>query len=289
MPKNPSSQTGTASWQAQYIDTHAAERSQYLATVAASDFLRQVAERTHTLLDLRPGQRVVEVGCGGGVFLPGLAQRVAPGGSVVGVDHSVAFVAEARAKAALATHGDLIEVQQGDAYKLPFPDATFDAAHCERVLMHLEDPTAAIREMARVVRPGGVVAAAEPDWAGIRFYHPDREAFELVYSRALGYAQPDVGITLLARFGAAGLVDRKFFPVTTASNDFAVARMYGLKLEPAVELLVAEGAMPADRLRAVVPVLEAASDHGDYYCVATMHVVAAVVARVDAQPGRREA
>jgi SAM-dependent methyltransferase len=235
--------------------------------------LQQVAIAAHALLALQPGQRVLEVGCGSGVFLPGLAEKVQPTGRVFGLDHSDALIAEARKASDATPHAAIITTEVGDAYKLPYPDGFFDAAHCERVLMHLGDPTAAIREMARVVRPGGVVVAAEPDWAGIRIDHPDQEIFRTVYLRALTARQVDIGMTLNRRFAEAGLVDRHFSPVAAPSTDFAVIRMYGLKLEPAVEALLAEGQLPVDRLRAVVPALEHASSAGTYYSVGIMHVV----------------
>lgn len=267
--------TDSRRWDTSYLETHAAEQSKYLETVAASAYLAQTASNAHALLNLRPGQRVVEVGCGSGVFLPGLAERVGADGSVAAVDHSAALMEEARKRLAGATN---VSLHVADAYKLPFADSSFDAAHCERLLMHLEDPTAAIREMARVVRPGGVVVAAEPDWTGIRIDHPDPEAFALVYKRALRFKQSDVGLTLIRRFADAGLTDRRFMPVTSVFTDFAAARMFGLQLETAVKELVTEGAMSPERLATVVPALEAASANGSYYSITTMHVVSGVVA-----------
>ena len=274
-----SSLRGTASWQAEYLRTHVKEQSGYLEAAAALPFVQQVAVNAHSLLGLKLGDRVIEVGCGNGTFLSGLAAKVFPSGQVVGIDHSDALVAEARAKAASDQHGAVVSVHVGDVYKLPFETDSFDAAHCERVLMHLDDPSAAIREMIRVVRPVGVIVAAEPDWAGFRFDHPDSEAFALVYARANQTRQPDVGMTLYRRFGEAGLVDRKFAPLTMVLTDFARTRMHGLHLEPAVTALIAEGAMPADRLNAVVPALEKSTAVGNYYSVGTMHVVAGTVAR----------
>lgn len=275
MSEKPTSlRTDSGRWDTRYLESHAADQSKYLETVAASDFLRQTAANALALLDLKPGQRVVEVGCGSGVFLPRLAERVGPGGSVTAIDHSAVLVEEARTRVS----GSItpVSLHVAGAHKLPFAEGSFDAAHCERVLMHLDDPTAAIREMRRVVRPGGFVVAAEPDWTGIRFDHPDQEAFALVYRRALRFKQSDVGLTLLRRFSDAGLTQRRFMPVTSVFTDFAAARMFGLQLETAVTELVAEGVMAPDRLAAVVPALEAASESHSYYSIATMHVVSGV-------------
>jgi SAM-dependent methyltransferase len=272
-PKEP----GTNRWQPDYVRTHFAEQAGYLATVSATDVLQQVAAQAEALLNLKSGNRVLEVGCGSGVFLPRLAEKVQPNGQVVGLDHSDALVVEARKSADASQYSDAITVDLGDAYKLPYPSSTFDAAHCERVLMHLADPTAAVREMARVVRPGGVVVAAEPDWAGARFDHPDQEALRLVYLRALSMRNVDVGLTLNRRFAECGLVNRRFAPVIAAFDNFSSARMFGLKMEPAVDTLVEEGALSEARLRAVIPTLEQASSDGTYYAVIVMHIVAGVV------------
>ncbi len=264
---------GTPAWQPDYLRAHAAEQSEYLAKVSATELVQQVAAASHALLDLRPGQVVLELGCGSGLFLPGLAEKVQPTGRVVGIDHSDVLIEEARKNASATPYAAIIETQVADAYKLPYPDGHFDAAHCERVLMHLEDPTAALRELARVVRPGGAIVAAEPDWAGFRFDHPDQETFQYVYRRALRFRQSDIGLTLNRRFAEAGLVGRRLSPIVGLSTTFAVMRMYNLQLEPAVEALLAEGQLPADRLRDVVPALERASADGTYYAIGFMHVV----------------
>ena len=270
-------QVGTAGWQADYVSQNLAHQVAYLETVSASSLFKQVAANAIALLSLAPGRSVLEVGCGSGVLLSALAQRVAPGGRVVGVDHADAFVAAARAMITEKGLAEAVTVDIGDACNLQYGTATFDAAHCERVLMHLEDPNAAIREMARVVRPGGMVVIAEPDWTGIQHDHPDRQAFDLVYAKALPMRNKDIGLTLYRRFGELGLQQRKYMPVTAVITDFATFRMYGLRLEPAVEALIAEGALSADRLSAVVPQLDSASASGTYYSVATVHVVAGVV------------
>ena len=173
------------------------------------------------------GRSVLEVGCGTGVFLPRLVLAVGPGGEVVGVDHSAAFVAEAQAKVDAEGYGAFVTVQQADAYRLPFPDGSFDVAHCERVLMHLDDPSAALAEMKRVVRIGGWIVAAEPDWAGSRIDHVDKAGLEMLYARAVPNRQPDIGLTLYRRIGQLGLSERRLAPVASSAcqkNDHLVVR-----------------------------------------------------------------
>ena len=108
---------------------------------------------------IRPGQRVLDVGCGPGALLGELVGRLGEG-SAMGVEPSDAFAAAARARHPAAG------VEIGTAEKLPFPDHSFDAALAQLVVHFMSDPVGGLREMARVTRPGGTVAACVWDHAG---------------------------------------------------------------------------------------------------------------------------
>jgi SAM-dependent methyltransferase len=181
---------------------------EWLEAQSIHPFLRDVAERSLARLALLSGESVLDVGCGTGVFLPGLAAVVGPQGRVVGLDHSAAFLKEARRRLSAADLSDRVELLEGDAHHLPFEDGTFDAAHCERVLMHLADPALAIREMQRVVRPGGRILLAEVYPAGARMAHPDPEAEHLISAGLVsGIRNPSMGIALRGLMVNAGLTD----------------------------------------------------------------------------------
>lgn len=133
-----------------------------LAWQAWAPELAAVSDR----LDLQPGDRVLDAGCGSGPGIRMLARRVAPGGLVVGVDTDP----EALGWAAwslrdLAGQGSSVELWQEDLTALPFPDDAFDAAWCSSVLGYLADPGAALRELVRVVRPGGRIVVISGDAA----------------------------------------------------------------------------------------------------------------------------
>jgi SAM-dependent methyltransferase len=96
-------------------------------------------------------------------------------------------------------------------YRLAFDDGTFDVVHAHQVLQHLSDPVAALAEMRRVCRPGGLVAARDGDYAGMFWYPEDPELAEwqALYrnvARALG-GEPDAGRRMLAWAGGAGFSD----------------------------------------------------------------------------------
>lgn len=101
---------------------------------------------------VEPGQRVVDVACGTGVVARAAAARVGREGHVLGIDRAVAMLTVAERR-----RPDL-EWRRGDAADLPLPDGSVDVALCQASLMFVDEPGAALTEMARVVRPGGTVA-----------------------------------------------------------------------------------------------------------------------------------
>jgi ubiquinone/menaquinone biosynthesis C-methylase UbiE len=118
------------------------------------------------LLDLQPGQRVLDVGSGTGRLAFAVADRVAPGGSVDGVDAGSEMVA--RAKKNNRRRRLPVTFTVARAQQLPFPDASFDAVTSTLVLHHVapDDREAAVAEIRRVLRPGGQVLIAEFDGVG---------------------------------------------------------------------------------------------------------------------------
>ena len=141
-------------------------------------FARESAERkrqVYARLQVAAGRRVLDVGCGVGADTVPLARLVGPGGWVAGVDVDPAAVAEADRRAAAAGVGAWVEHRAGDAAALPFPDATFDACHAERVFLHLADPEAVFAEMVRVTKPGGRIAVIDGDGATASFDTPEAD------------------------------------------------------------------------------------------------------------------
>lgn len=130
------------------------------------DFLSLVARRT----GLDQCSRVLDVGCGHGHFSRRIAQLIRSPFEIVGVDREPRWVelAAQRARPFLSRTGldGTMSFQQGLAEQLPFDDHSFDAVVCQTVLMHLREPAKAIEEFARVVRPGGLILAAEPNNLG---------------------------------------------------------------------------------------------------------------------------
>jgi ubiquinone/menaquinone biosynthesis C-methylase UbiE len=112
---------------------------------------------------LKPADRLLDVGVGPGTITVDFAERLTDGpivGTVVGIDSASAAVS-ATLRLAAERGVTNLSVSVGDVYDLEFPDASFDVVHAHQLLQHLSDPIAALRQMRRVCRPGGLVAARE--------------------------------------------------------------------------------------------------------------------------------
>jgi len=158
---------------------------------------------------LEPGSSVLDIGCGPGTITADLAARVAPG-PVKAVDQSTDVLTVARTE---VQQRDLSNVTfaSADVHHLDFPDDAFDVVHAHQVLQHVANPVHALREMKRVCRPGGIVAARDADYAGFIWF-PRLPALDLwldLYEKAAraNGGEPDAGRRLLSWALEAGFED----------------------------------------------------------------------------------
>src|SRR5262249_59443611 len=115
--------------------------------------------------------RLLDVGCGPGSITRGLAERVAPG-EVIGLDLSKDTLEDARRDAAARGLTNL-KFQEGSVYALPFADGVFDVVYAHQVFQHLRERDAALREMLRVLRSGGLAAGRAVDWGTAAYWPRD--------------------------------------------------------------------------------------------------------------------
>ncbi len=152
------------------------------------------------------GMALLDVGCGPGTLTVDLARRTDPGW-VVGIDVAESIVDQARSDA--PPDGPGVEFHTADAYGLGFASGTFDIVHAHQVLQHLDDPIAALQEMQRVCRPGGIVAFRDADYAAMTWApaDPRLDHWLDVYRRVAiaNGGQPDAGRHLLGWAIRSGL------------------------------------------------------------------------------------
>ena len=182
--------------------------------------MRWARQRSIELLELRPGSRILDVGCGAGDDARAMARLVAPDGRVVAIDIEPRMVAEAERR---STGVNLpVEFRIADVYDLQFEDGTFDGSRAERMFLHLAEPQRALAQMVRVVGSGGKVAVVERDIETRTIDAPNRAVTRKIVNfwcdRFLGGW---IGRQLPRLFRHAGLVDVTVEPITVVDTDFA--------------------------------------------------------------------
>ncbi len=166
---------------------------------AAAELMAQRTARTHAaffLPHLSPGMSLLDCGCGPGTTTVGLAEILAPG-EVVGIDIGESQIELARAHAAERQVSN-VHFQVANILELPFPEDSFDAAFAHTVLQHVGEPIAALKEMRRVLKLGGVVGIREEDWGSL-LYAPYMPLVEEAYDLFIKHWQHNGGDPYLPR------------------------------------------------------------------------------------------
>lgn len=140
------------------------------ASVVNSHARRTAQDSAAFLLPhLKPNHTILDIGCGPGTITADLAELV-PEGDVTGVDAVEAVLERARAHVAGRSGITNCTFEVADANALPYSDASFDVVFCHQVLQHVQDPVGILKEMKRVAKPGGIVAAREADYKSFAWF-----------------------------------------------------------------------------------------------------------------------
>ena len=131
-----------------------------------------IAQRASVLeaLALAPGERVVDLGCGPGLLALEMARQVGGTGSVNGIDFSASMIALAQRRCADIPWA---QFRAGDVGQLPYADGAFDVAVCTQVYEYVADIEGALRELRRVLGPGGRAVVMDTDWESCVWHSSD--------------------------------------------------------------------------------------------------------------------
>jgi arsenite methyltransferase len=148
------------------------------ATYATPDLVQQRSV-VRAVLDLRPGEDVLDIGSGPGLLACEMAEEVGSGGSVHGIDPSESMLAIGRRRRPAANSAP-VTLTAGDAGALSFADASFDAVTATQVYEYVAEMPVALGEAHRVLRRGGRLLILDTDWDSIVWHSSDRERMRRV-------------------------------------------------------------------------------------------------------------
>jgi ubiquinone/menaquinone biosynthesis C-methylase UbiE len=226
------------------IDERNPERQHLLAEVL-NPATREVLARLPPLT----GPQCLDLGCGQGNTTRCLAEELDPA-TCIGLEYDAALVEYASTR---PENHACVRFQQGDATQLPFADASFDVVFCRYLLIHIADPLRVVREMLRVVRPGGFAIAYEADFA-MELSTPACAALGHINRIWHGLFQnPSLGRRLVHYFREAGASDIQAGAVVQLEHDAAVLkRVYRLTAEATGPLAQAKGVLTPDEVREMI-------------------------------------
>ena len=216
-----------------YLHGYSPEHRAFLSSRTATE------QAAFFLPFLKPGMRLLDCGCGMGALTTSLAEWLAPG-EVTGIDREASQVEAARAWAA-EKGSQNVRFETGNIYEIAYPDGSFDAVFAFTVLEHVREPLRALREMRRVLKPGGVAGIYDPDY-GTLLQTPSTPGLEemnrLMRRFSEENASPYYARDQRQYLLEAGFVRTQGFAfVVGGGNPQMIGGSYHLVLKPTIESL----------------------------------------------------
>ncbi len=226
------------------ISEHNPERQQLLAEILNPP-TRQVLARLPEI----PNARILDLGCGQGNTTRCLADALKPA-VCIGLEYDADLVEYAKTR---PENPPSVRFQQGDATQLTFADESFDIVFCRYLLIHMADPIPVIREMMRVVRPGGYAVAFEADFV-TEFSHPACDALvsiNKIWQKV--FQNPTAGRELVHYFRGAGASGIQAGAHLHLEYDAAIVkRLYRLTAEATGAAAEVKGVLTAGEVREMI-------------------------------------
>ena len=181
----------------------------------------------HEAIAAAPGERILDVGCGPGFYVAELLEQVGPDGHVCGIDSSAPMLAIAARR---VDGYENVELLEAPATALPFESDSFDGAISVQVLEYIDDVALALRELHRVLRPGGRLVVWDVDWETVSMHSADPQRMKRVLE---AWDRHLVHRSLPATL-AGSLRDAGFTDISLAGHSFATGEFtpdaYGASL-----------------------------------------------------------
>ena len=197
--------------------------AQQLSMIYQTEDIKEMQRQYRAWFDPKPGETILDVGCGTGVNVLAISKLVGETGKVIGIDNSPAMLAIARDKAA----AENIEYRLMGVEDMDFADNSFDGVVCTQVLGYVEDPLPVIRSLLRVVKPTGRVFVAETDWDSLAYSIPDKELQRRVtLSFTDHHGDGWVGRRLYPLCRQAGAAEIELHPYVIHNAEYSI-RKYG--------------------------------------------------------------
>jgi ubiquinone/menaquinone biosynthesis C-methylase UbiE len=247
---------------------------QHLQNVTTESFVQRYKARSHLLLELESGQHVLDVGCGLGDDVVALAGQVGADGKVVGIDHSDTMIQQARDRHAAKELS--IEFKLNDATQMTFADNIFDAARTDRVLQHIPNVQVALKEIVRVLKPGGRVVLSETDWDSLTLDVTDREVFRKIKAY---HADHNIQNGWMGRHLFGFLVELEMQDITATSDtgvytDYAFMERWGV-WHDAVQAAQDAGVISEQEAHSHLQDMEERAQAGKHFFALTIFIVTA--------------
>lgn len=227
-------------------------------------------------MDIDSAGAVLDVGCGTGVASRAIARRERFAGRVVGIDRSAYLSAAAGRLAEGEGLGSVVEFRAGDSHGLGLQDGTFDAVVAHTLLSHVEDHLAALKEIVRVVKPGGKVGIFDGDYASMTLA-VDEPAKAKAMDEMIINAQvtnPRIMREMPRLLREVGLETTASFAYVVA--DIGKADFFAPALQALARLLPSSGALSESEARAWVDAMLERSDEGTYFGASNFYSYVAV-------------
>jgi SAM-dependent methyltransferase len=222
-------------------------------------------------MDIDAAASVIDLGCGTGVAARTIARRRGFAGRVTGIDRSPYLAATATRLARTEGSGGKVEFVSGDSHSLNLPDAAFDAVVAHTLITHVENQVEVMREIARIVKPGGKVAIFDGDYATLTFGSADpataKATDEMIIDALITNPRAVRGMPRLLR--EVGLVLTASFANVVA--DIGKADFFAPGVQSLVKLLPKSGAMTEAEAQALVDAVMKQSDEGTYFAATNFY------------------